>query len=105
MRSKINWKKMQGLIPTIVQDASTKRVLMLAYSSKASLRKAIAAREGWYYSRSRQGLWKKGETSGNAQELQKVFLDCDGDSLLFLVKQKGNACCTGKKSCFEVIQC
>lgn len=99
-KKRIDWKKMRGLIPTIVQDAKTMQVLMLAYSSRASLKKAIATKQGWYYSRKRKRLWCKGKTSGNTQELQKAFLDCDSDALLFVVKQKGNACCTGKKSCF-----
>lgn len=99
-RKRIDWKKMRGFVPTIVQDARTKRVLMLAYSTKASLKKALATEQGWYYSRSRKKLWRKGETSGNTQELRKVLLDCDSDALLFVVEQKGSACCSGEKSCF-----
>lgn len=99
-KNKINWKKMLGVIPTIVQDARTKRVLMLAYSDKESLRKALSTKQGWYYSRARKRLWRKGETSGNNQALQSAFLDCDADALLFVVKQKRNVCHTGKKSCF-----
>ena len=101
---KIDWKKMRGLVPTIVQESKSKRVLMLAYSNKASLRKALATKQGWYYSRSRKSLWQKGATSGNTQELLRVFLDCDADSLLFIVKQKGNACCKQRKSCFEAME-
>lgn len=103
-RNKIAWKKMSGLIPTVVQEAKTRRVLMLAYSNKASLRKTLATKQGWYYSRSRNSLWQKGATSGNTQQLLRVLLDCDSDSLLFIVKQKGNACCKQRKSCFEAIE-
>lgn len=88
------------LIPTVVQDADTKSVLMLAYSNQASLKKAIEEKAGIYYSRSRQELWQKGLTSGNTQELINVDYDCDGDTLLFTVKQQGNACHFERYSCF-----
>jgi phosphoribosyl-AMP cyclohydrolase len=103
-KAKIEWKKMNGLIPTIVQEAKTKKVLMLAYSSKSSLKKALETKQGWYYSRERKELWRKGATSGNTQQLLKVLLDCDSDSLLFIVRQKGNACCKERKSCFEAMK-
>lgn len=88
------------LIPTVVQDAETSQVLMLAYSNKASLQQAIERRAGVYYSRSRQELWQKGLTSGNTQELVNIDYDCDGDTLLFKVKQSGNACHFERYSCF-----
>ncbi|WP_223669346.1 phosphoribosyl-AMP cyclohydrolase [Kangiella shandongensis] len=88
------------LIPTVVQDAETSQVLMLAYSSKASLQQAIERKAGVYYSRSRQELWQKGLTSGNTQELVNIDYDCDGDTLLFKVKQSGNACHFERYSCF-----
>ncbi len=97
--NKLNFGKMNGLIPTIVQDKKG-NVLMLAYSSKESLKKAIKTKEGCYYSRSRKNLWKKGETSGNIQELLKIKTDCDKDALIFIVRQKGNACHYNKYSCF-----
>ncbi|MCD7740567.1 MAG: bifunctional phosphoribosyl-AMP cyclohydrolase/phosphoribosyl-ATP diphosphatase HisIE [Candidatus Gastranaerophilales bacterium] len=97
----MDFDKQNGLIPTIVQDVDTKQVLMLAYSNKDSLRKSLSEGQAVYYSRSRKELWTKGLTSGNTQELISAKFDCDQDSLLFKVKQKGNACHTGRYSCFE----
>lgn len=88
-----------GLIPTVVQDVSG-QVLMLAYSSKESLLKALTEGKGVYYSRSRKALWQKGETSGNSQELVSCRVDCDRDSLLFTVKQTNAACHNETYSCF-----
>ncbi|NVK22080.1 MAG: phosphoribosyl-AMP cyclohydrolase [Kangiellaceae bacterium] len=88
------------LIPTIVQDNDTQQILMLAYSSQESLKQAIKLRKGVYYSRSRQELWQKGLTSGNQQQLVNIDYDCDGDSLIFKVKQDGNACHFERYSCF-----
>ncbi len=97
----INQLKFQNnLIPTIVQDVVSKNILMLAYSNKESIKKAINSRKGIYFSRSRNQIWVKGKTSGNTQELIKIKTDCDKDTLLFFVKQKGTACHTGKYSCF-----
>jgi len=81
-----------GLIPTVVQDQDSGDVLMLAYSSRESLARALASRQGIYYSRSRNAIWPKGETSGHVQELVTVDSDCDGDTLLFRVRQTGVAC-------------
>ncbi|NVJ67247.1 MAG: phosphoribosyl-ATP diphosphatase [Gammaproteobacteria bacterium] len=89
------------LIPTIVQDCENGKVLMLVYSTKESLQQAIRNRRGVYYSRSRDELWEKGLTSGNRQELINIDYDCDGDSLIFKVKQKGNACHFERYSCFS----
>ncbi|TQV88750.1 phosphoribosyl-AMP cyclohydrolase [Aliikangiella coralliicola] len=88
------------LVPTIVQDADTEKVLMLAYSNADSLTQALAQRKGIYWSRSRQELWEKGLTSGNQQELIQADVDCDGDTILFRVKQKNNACHFDRYSCF-----
>lgn len=98
----MDFEKTNGLIPTIVQDITTKEVLMLAYSNKESLKKTYESSFATYYSRSRKKLWTKGETSGNLQEIKKIYLDCDSDTLLFLVSQKGVACHRNKRTCFEV---
>lgn len=98
----IDFEKHDGLIPTIVQDINTKEVLMLAYSNKESLKKTYELNLATYYNRARKKLWTKGETSGNTQKIEKVYLDCDSDTLLFLVSQKGVACHRNKRTCFEV---
>ena len=90
----------QGLIPTIVQDASTKQVLMLAYSSRESLRLCLQTGESWFWSRSRQELWHKGATSGNVQKITSILVDCDADALVLMVIPQGPACHTGSMSCF-----
>ncbi len=89
-----------GLVPVVTQDVATGSVLMLAYANREALEKALESGNAWYYSRSRQELWEKGATSGNRQTLQQVCLDCDGDSVLYRVAQKGPACHTGAYSCF-----
>lgn len=90
----------QGLIPAIVQDINTKKVLMLAYMNDESLRKTMGTETTWFYSRSRQELWNKGATSGHIQLVKRVSYDCDGDALLIEVEQQGAACHTGNYSCF-----
>lgn len=97
----LDFEKGDGLIPTVVQDVDTKQVLMLAYSNKESLRKSFEGGLATYYSRSREELWTKGLTSGNVQQLQTARFDCDFDTILFKVKQKGNACHLDRFSCFE----
>lgn len=97
----LDFEKMQGLIPTIVQDKTTKQVLMLAYSTPESLRKSFETGKATYFSRSKNALWTKGETSGNIQELLNAKFDCDQDAILFTVSQKGNACHLDRFSCFE----
>ena len=89
-----------GLIPTIVQDATTGQVLMLAWVNQASLHRTLASGETWFWSRSRQSLWHKGATSGNTQRVLEIFYDCDGDTLLVRVEPAGPACHTGEVSCF-----
>jgi phosphoribosyl-ATP pyrophosphohydrolase/phosphoribosyl-AMP cyclohydrolase len=90
----------KGLIPAIVQDVSTKDVLMMAWMNAESLQKTLASGETWFWSRSRQELWHKGGTSGNTQRVSEVRYDCDADALLILVEPAGPACHTGATSCF-----
>jgi len=90
-----------GLAPCVVQDAETLGVLMLAYMNSESLTRTLETNDTWFWSRSRQQLWHKGETSGNKQRVVDVLLDCDGDAVLIRVKQDGPACHTGKVSCFH----
>lgn len=96
----LDFEKSNGLIPTVVQDVDTKQVLMMAYSNKESLEKSFESGLATYFSRSRQELWTKGMTSGNTQELQAARFDCDFDTILFKVKQNGNACHLDRFSCF-----
>ncbi len=90
-----------GLIPVVVQDAGTQRVLTLAYMNAESLGKTLETNETWFWSRSRSCLWHKGETSGNTQRVVDVLLDCDRDALTVLVVPNGPACHTGADSCFH----
>ncbi len=90
----------KGLIPVIAQDAESREVLMLAYANKEAVLKTLKSGYAHYWSRSRKKLWKKGETSGNLQEVVEVRVDCDGDALLYIVRQKGVACHTGNFTCF-----
>ncbi len=89
-----------GLIPAIIQEATTGKVLMMAYMNRESLETSLAKGETYFWSRSRGRLWHKGESSGNVQTIRSVSLDCDGDTLLIAVDQTGNACHTGEHSCF-----
>ncbi|MDR1572190.1 MAG: phosphoribosyl-AMP cyclohydrolase [Clostridiales Family XIII bacterium] len=88
------------LIPAVVQEAGTGLVLMLAYMSEESLKKTLETGYTWFFSRSRQSLWNKGESSGHFQKVVSVTPDCDDDALLVVVEQTGPACHTGNKSCF-----
>lgn len=90
----------RGLIPAIAQNAATGEVLMLGYVSPGSLRRTLEGGEVWFYSRSRQELWHKGEISGNYLRIKEVVADCDGDTLLLKVDPTGPACHTGRPSCF-----
>ena len=90
----------KGLVPVVAQDARTDEVLMLAYASREAVEKTLSSGEAHYYSRSREEIWRKGETSGNNQEVVEVRLDCDGDALLYRVEPAGPACHTGEMSCF-----
>ena len=97
MKIKLNEK---GLIPAIAQDEATGEILMVAYMSPESLRRTLDTGEAWFYSRSRQELWHKGDTSGNVIHVSSVEVDCDGDTLLLKSSASGPACHTGKPTCF-----
>ena len=97
---KPDFNKGGGLLPTVVQDNTTKAVLMVAWMNEESFYKTLETKETWFWSRSRQELWHKGGTSGNVQHVVDMKLDCDGDTLLVLVNAKGPACHTGAVSCF-----
>ena len=90
----------QGLIPAIVQDDESGEILMMAWMNADSLRLTLEAGEAHFWSRSRQTLWHKGETSGNVQKVQEIWVDCDADTLLLRVNPAGPACHTGEQSCF-----
>ncbi|TYO96262.1 phosphoribosyl-AMP cyclohydrolase [Desulfallas thermosapovorans] len=90
-----------GLIPAIVQDVETKEVLMLAYMNSEAVAKTLSTGETWFWSRSRQKFWHKGESSGNVQRVKEMYFDCDKDTLLLLVEQRGAACHEGYYSCFH----
>ncbi len=97
---KIDFNKNNGLVPVVVQDVESNEVLMLAYMNEEALKKTMDTGFAHYFSRSRNKLWKKGESSGNVQEVKDILLDCDNDTILLKVKQTGPACHTGRKSCF-----
>lgn len=97
--NQIDWAKSE-LLPVIVQDSTTSEVLMMAYMNREALELSLSTRIAHYFSRSKQRLWKKGETSGHLQHIQRFLLDCDNDTLLIMVQQEGVACHTGRKSCF-----
>ena len=88
------------LVPVVVQDASTRAVLMLAYANEEALRRTIETGTAWFFSRSRNKLWNKGETSGNFIRVHQILSDCDNDTLLYLGTPKGPVCHTGAENCF-----
>ncbi|MEJ5327142.1 MAG: phosphoribosyl-AMP cyclohydrolase [Candidatus Bathyarchaeia archaeon] len=98
---KLDFAKGGGLIPVVVQDATSKAVLMLAYTNSEALEKTLSTGYAHYWSRSRNQLWMKGETSGHTQKIKDILVDCDYDTLLFVVEQKGPACHTGNETCFH----
>jgi len=101
LMQKLDWNKMNGLIPVVVQDAESKATLMLAYANKEALEKTLSTGFAHYWSRSRGKLWMKGETSGHTQKIKRVVADCDYDALLYIVEQKGPVCHTGEVTCFH----
>jgi len=94
----------RGLVPAIVQNAKTREVLTLAYMNQESLARTIETGQTWFWSRSRNELWHKGETSGNTQQVVSLALDCDRDAIVVLVDPAGPACHTGARSCFDVVE-
>jgi phosphoribosyl-AMP cyclohydrolase len=90
----------RGLVPAVVQDEGTREVLMVAWMNEEAVRRTLDSGRTWFWSRSREELWRKGDTSGNVQHVRDVRYDCDGDTLLVLVHQEGPACHTGNRSCF-----
>jgi phosphoribosyl-ATP pyrophosphohydrolase/phosphoribosyl-AMP cyclohydrolase len=99
MLDKIDWKKGE-LVPVIAQDDCTNEVLMLAYMNKEALKLTLETKEAHYFSRSKERIWKKGESSGHIQKVKDILLDCDNDTILMKIDQEGVACHTGRKSCF-----
>jgi phosphoribosyl-ATP pyrophosphohydrolase/phosphoribosyl-AMP cyclohydrolase len=97
---KLDFAKGNGLIPVIVQDAKTNAILMQAFANKEAIELTLKTKKATYWSRSRNEIWVKGETSGNTQKVISVSTDCDYDSLLYIVEQTGPACHTGEYSCF-----
>lgn len=96
---RVDWEKSE-LLPVIVQEVSTNEVLMMAYMNREALELSLSTKIAHYFSRSKQRIWKKGESSGHTQSIHSFSLDCDNDTLLIKVTQKGVACHTGRKSCF-----
>ena len=99
--NKLDFAKGKGLLPAVVQDHATKDVLMLAYVNVEALTRTVETGYAHYWSRSRQQLWKKGETSGHTQRIENILIDCDADTILYIVHQQGPACHTGEKTCFH----
>ena len=98
---KLDFAKSGGLLPAIVQDSETGEVLMLAYMNEEAYRRTLETGKAWFYSRSRNAFWMKGESSGHVQEVREVRVDCDADAVLLKVNQLGGAAChTGHRSCF-----
>ncbi|HCL57595.1 MAG TPA: phosphoribosyl-AMP cyclohydrolase [Spirochaetia bacterium] len=97
----IDFQKERGLVPVIIQDFITQQVLMLGYMNEEAYQKTLSDQKVWFYSRTRQSLWLKGETSGNFLLVREIYLDCDQDALLIKAEQMGKATChTGAVSCF-----
>ena len=99
--SEIDFKKGNGLVPVIVQDFSSKEVLTLAYTNQESLELTKKTGNSWFWSRSRNKLWMKGEESGNTQKVKEILVDCDFDAIIYLVEPSGPACHTGERVCFH----
>ena len=96
----LNFDKASGLIPVIAQDDTDGSILMLAYANRLAVEKTLETGYSHFWSRSRNELWNKGATSGNLQEVKEILVDCDADTLIYVVTQKGVACHTGNRTCF-----
>ena len=97
----LDFEKLNGLVPAIAQDVETGEVLMLAWMNQEAFQETIQTQRACYYSRSRKRLWRKGEESGHVQDVESIHIDCDGDTVLLKVRQRGGAAChEGYKSCF-----
>ncbi len=99
--NEIDFEKRNGLIPVVVQDISTKDVLMVGYINRYALSKTIDTGNAWFWSTSHNKLWMKGEESGNIQPVKKILVDCDSDALVYLVDSTKSICHTGNKTCFH----
>ncbi|MEI7777453.1 MAG: phosphoribosyl-AMP cyclohydrolase [bacterium] len=101
MKKEMDFTKMDGLIPAVIQDYQTNEVLMIGFMNEEAYQKTLETGRVWYWSRTRNKLWNKGETSGNFQNVKEIFVDCDDDSLLIKVEQVGGITChTGNRTCF-----
>lgn len=98
--NEIDFAKGDGLVPVVAQDKKTGKVLMLAYANREAVEATLKTKFAHYWSRSRSKLWKKGEESGHVQAVHSVLVDCDADTLLYIVDQTGAACHTGQETCF-----
>ena len=96
----LDFARLNGLITVVVQDVSTKDVLMVAFANKEAILRTLKEGVAYFWSRSRKKLWMKGEISGNIQEVERVLVDCDADAVIYLVRPRGPACHTGRQSCF-----
>ena len=99
--NEIDFEKSGGLVPVIVQDSSSMEVLTLAYTNQESLELTKKTGNSWFWSRSRNKLWMKGEESGNIQKVKEILVDCDFDAIIYLVEPSGPACHTGERVCFH----
>ncbi len=97
----IDFEKGNGLVPAVVQDAATRDVLTLAYTNRESLELTKRTGRSWFWSRSQNKLWMKGEESGNVQKVKQILVDCDCDAVIYLVEPAGPACHTGERACFH----
>lgn len=101
--AEVDFGKAGGLVPVVVQDSRSLKVLTLAYANEEALELTRKTGNSWFWSRSRKKLWMKGEESGNTQKVVKILIDCDSDALVYVVEPSGPACHTGRQTCFAEI--